>query len=103
MGIRLIKWDVYEISSESTPLVGVMLRGRIRKLCLENNQNVLVENTGDVERRVRFAVPSGEDISLIEEYLKNIIPDVRINVIMENVANPILSKLKLNVEDRYSL
>lgn len=80
-----------------------MLRGRIRKLCLENKRNVLVENTEDIEKRVRFAVPSGEDISVILEYLIKIIPDIEIKKVEKNVPNPVLSKLKLNIESRYKL
>ena len=41
---ELLKWDIYEIKTKSTPTTGVMLRGRIRKFCLENKRNVLVLN-----------------------------------------------------------
>ena len=52
---NLLKWQLYEISSDSSSLNGVMLRGRIRKFGLENNINVLAENTEDAENGVRFA------------------------------------------------
>jgi len=100
--LSIIKWDIYEISSKA-PITGIMLRGRIRKLCLENKRNVLVENTEDVEKRVRFAVPTGESISTISEYLVKIIPDVKVEKIKKSVPNPVLSKLKLNLEERYEL
>lgn len=100
---ELIKWDIYEIRTESTPINGVMLRGRIRKLCLESERNVLVENTEDIEGSVRFAVPSGEDPAEITSYLNNIIPDVTIEEVLKDTPNPVLSKLKVNQEDRYTL
>ena len=100
--LPIIKWDIYEISSK-TLITGIMLRGRIRKLCLENKRNVLVENTEDVEKRVRFAVPTGENISLISEYLTKIILDIEVKKVEKSVPNPVLSKLKLNIESRYEL
>ncbi len=68
--MKIIKWDIYEITTESTPITGKMLRGRIRKFCLENNRNVLAENSKDVEDAVRFAIPEGEDSAMIINYLK---------------------------------
>lgn len=99
----LILWNVYEIKTESTPINGVMLRGRIRKLALENNQNILTENTSDIDSSVRFAVISDESADFIIKYLKSIIDDVSIKLILENIKNPVLSKLKVNKEDRYTL
>jgi len=100
---QLIEWDIYEIKTETTPINGVMLRGRIRKLCLNKERNVLVENTEDINESVRFAVPSGEDAAEILEYLHSIIPDVTIDKVLNNIPNPVLSKLKVNLEDRYTL
>tara|TARA_Y100000310_G_C20494056_1_gene720658 strand:- start:425 stop:736 length:312 start_codon:yes stop_codon:yes gene_type:complete len=100
---ELILWDIYEIKTESSPITGVMFRGRIRKFCLENNRNVLVENTQDIEKSVRFAIPSGEDPSKINEYLKTIISDVKVELVKESVPNPVISKLKVNIESRYTL
>ena len=101
--MEIIKWDIYEIKTKSTATNGVMLRGRIRKFCLESNRNVLAENTSDIENTVRFAIPSGEDSSAITEYLNQILPDVSVDLVKENVPNPVLSKLKVNIEDRYTL
>lgn len=42
---KLLSWDIYEIHTEETPINGVMLRGRIRKLWLEKWINILAENT----------------------------------------------------------
>lgn len=53
---QLLKWNIYEISTDKTSITGAMFRGRIRKLGLENNFNVLVENAEDIENRVRFAI-----------------------------------------------
>jgi len=103
MSEKLIKWDIYEIRTETTLINGVMLRGRIRKLCLENGVNVLVENTEDIENSVRFAVPIREDSTKIEEYVLSVAPDANIKQVMEAVVNPVLSKLKVNQEDRYIL
>lgn len=100
--LPIITWDIYQISSEA-PLTAVMLRGRIRKLCLEHERNVLVENTQDVEKGVRFAVPTGENISLISEYLMKIIPYIKIEMSKKGVPNPVLSKLQINLEERYTL
>ena len=101
--MEIIKWDIYEVKTERTLINGIMLRGRIRKFCLENNRNVLAENTQDIENSVRFAIPSGEDVSAIKEYLNKIIPDVSVELVRENIPNPVLSKLKVNIEDRYAL
>ncbi len=101
--MQLIKWDIYEIRTENTPINGVMLRGRIRKLCLESNRNILAENTQDIERSVRFAIPAGENASAIIDYLHKIISDASIELVKKNIPNPVLSKLKVNIEDRYTL
>lgn len=52
----LLSWSVYQITTETTEIHGVMLRGRIRKLGLEQGFNVLCENATDKEKCVRFAV-----------------------------------------------
>ncbi len=99
----LIIWDIYEIQAKETPINGIMLRGRIRKFYLEKNQNVLAENTQDIEASVRFAVQSGEDVSEIIDYLHRILPDATIELVLSDVVNPVLSKLKINIESRYTL
>jgi hypothetical protein len=101
--INLMTWDIYDITTEQAEIHGVMLRGRIRKLGLKNGFNVLCENASDAENCVRFAVPSGENATVVIDYLKSIIPDVRVEPALAGVANPVLSKLKVNKEDRYIL
>ncbi len=59
-------WDIYEITTENTPIHGVMFRGRIRKYAIENEIELLTENANDIE-------------------------------------NAVLSKLKVNKEERYSI
>ncbi len=103
MADRLLLWDVYEISSEKSSLNGVMLRGRIRKLGIVHGFNVLVENTEDVPNRVRFAVLNSQDKELVVTYLISIVDDVRVSVVVEKCVNPVLSKVKVNVESRYEL
>jgi hypothetical protein len=98
-----IAWDIYEITTEKTEIHGVMLRGRIRKLGLENGFNVLCENATDTEKCVRFAVTVPGDAEKVIDYLKSIIPDVRVSLVLQRVVNPVLSKLKVNQQDRYTL
>jgi hypothetical protein len=80
-----------------------MLRGRVRKLGLEKGFNVLCENASDEENCVRFAVLSPDDATAVADYLKRIIPDANITVVVTAAANPVLSKLKVNKEERYTL
>jgi len=94
---------VYEISSEKSSLNGVMLRGRIRKLGLEKEFNVLVENTEDTENGVRFAVLHEDDAETVIQYLKSIVDDVVVHKVLEDCPNPVISKLKVNNEARYSV
>lgn len=100
---KLLLWDVYEISSRTSSLNGVMLRGRIRKLAIEKEFNVLVENAEDTQNSVRFAVLDGRSKDRVEDYLEDIITDVKIRLVQEKCPNPVLSKLKVNVESRYEL
>ena len=99
----LLLWNVYEISSEGSSLNGVMLRGRIRKLGIEKGFNVLAENTEDTINGVRFAVLNEQDKETVDAYLKKLIDDVKIVIVIEKCPNPVLSKLKVNIESRYSL
>jgi len=99
----IISWDIYEIKAKSSPITEAMLRGRIRKFCLDNNRNILVENAEDSENTVRFAVPFGEDIASIKKYLESIFFDLSIKKIKMKIKNPVLSKIKVNLEDRYTL
>lgn len=99
----LISWDIFEITTTTTPIHETMLRGRLRKLSLEQDFPFLVENATDKENCVRFAVSKQEDAEKIVLYLKSKIADVSISEIAQGVANPILSKMKVNIESRYTL
>jgi len=101
--LELLDWYVYEITTHNAEIHGVMLRGRVRKLGLEQGFNVLCENATDKEKCVRFAVLNNKDAESITDYLKSIIPDVSVEVVAESVHNPVLSKLKVNKEERYTL
>ncbi len=100
---QLLEWNIYEINSEQSPLNGVMLRGRIRKLGLKNNFNVIAENTEDSENGVRFAVLNDEAAGQVTDYIKSVVKDARVELVLESVTNPVISKLKVNVESRYTL
>ena len=100
---EVIYWDIYEISSLFSQLEGVMLRGRIRKFALLNNINLLVENASDGKGNVRFAVMEGTDVSTIIKKIKEIISDSEVKLVSRKVPNPVLSKLKVNLEERYNL
>jgi len=89
---ELIVWDIYEISTLSSSIKGVMLRGRIRKFGLLNNKNILTENASDDENKVRFAVIKDTDVSFIITKVKEMIPDSQVKLIKKDIINPVLSK-----------
>jgi hypothetical protein len=99
---KILLWDIYEVTAK-TALNGVMLRGRIRKLGIENGFNVLAENTEDMENGVRFAVLEKESATKVIDYLNEVITDASVSLVLESVQNPNLSKLKVNSTDRYTL
>lgn|SRR3989338_5461969 len=99
----MIAWDIYEISSDAHPLTSVKMRGRLRKFSLSKHMHMLVENTEEIEGRVRFAVETKQDIREIKKFLEKLIPDVKIEKKLENIKNPVLSKLKINEEERYEI
>ena len=99
----LIAWHVYQISSDSSSLNGVGLRGTIRKLALERGFNVISENTEDAENGVRFAVIDDAHAEIIRSYVLSIIADAQIEKVLDGVHNPVVSKIKVNDESRYTL
>ena len=100
---KILKWDIYEISSEEESLHKVKFRGRIRKFSLLNNINLLVENVSkkDGENKVRFAVLNKEDAEKIKKFVFEIFPKLEIKLVLENVENPVLSRLQINNSERY--
>ncbi|PIR57621.1 MAG: hypothetical protein COU71_02955 [Parcubacteria group bacterium CG10_big_fil_rev_8_21_14_0_10_38_31] len=101
--MEMISWNIFEITTTSTPIHGVMLRGRLRKLSIDQKFLLLTENATDKENCVRFAVSSMEDAQKVIVYLQSLIEDVHITEIAKNVPNPVLSKMKVNDESRYTL
>jgi hypothetical protein len=99
----LLRWDIYDVKSATDALIGVSMRGRIRKFAVESTLNLLVDNAGDTENCVRFAMLVGEDTVAVRGFIKQIVPDVTIELSLPNVANPVLSKLSVNNEAKYSL
>lgn len=99
----LLNFNIYQINSTES-LVGIKLRGRIRKFALENNFNLLTDNAQDEENTVRFALllEDNDKLEIISEYIKSITQNCEIKLVMQNVRNPILSKLKTNLENRYN-
>tara|TARA_Y100000034_G_scaffold122182_1_gene167336 strand:- start:393 stop:677 length:285 start_codon:yes stop_codon:yes gene_type:complete len=94
---------MYEISYGQSTLIGVKFRGRIRKYALSQGRMVLAENAVDVEGKVRIGVPHGEKIEWLKPFILSIMPGSSFTKVLENVKNPILSKIKCNFEERYTI
>ena len=99
----MINWDLYELSSENHSLHGVMCRGRIRKYALQNDMDLLTENANDVDGVVRVAVLAGTDVSQLEKFLREMFDDAKLSLVRNDLKNPVLSKLKVNLESRYEI
>lgn len=99
----MITWNIYQVTTEKSLIKGVMFRGRVRKFALGKEIDVLVENATDVENCVRFAIPASEltNTNAVSGFIHSIIPDASIDLVLESVGNPVLSKLKVNKEERY--
>ena len=97
----LLHWDIYEITAPNTALHGIKLRGRIRKLAIEAGINCLVENATDQENVVRFAIEAKNNPDDLYAIIKGLLPDASINCVLQNIPNPVLSKLKVNMLERY--
>ncbi|MFM7088699.1 MAG: hypothetical protein ACKOW9_04165, partial [Candidatus Paceibacterota bacterium] len=91
------------VTTKESPIQGVMLRGRIRKYSLENNLTLLTENASDTGNTVRFAVLNKEETKQVINFIKSIIKDAEVSLIRENLPNPVLSKMKVNNEERYAI
>ncbi|MCR4311826.1 MAG: hypothetical protein NUV56_00940, partial [Candidatus Uhrbacteria bacterium] len=59
------------------------------------------ENASDEENCVRFAVLAGEDVMHLVEFIQTKIATGKVAVVLQSVANPVLSKLKVNDDSRY--
>ena len=100
---EVLKWDIWEVSSSEESIHGVMFRGRIRKFTLQENITCLVENATDKENIVRFALLKGEKSDIVINFIKKLLQNVEVRGVAVSVANPVLSKLKVNTEDRYTI
>jgi len=101
--MKILTWDVYEVTTEESSIKGVMLRGRIRKFSLENNINLLTENASDLENTVRFAILHSENPAELISFIKGMVSDSEVSMMIENLPNPVLSKMKVNKEERYTI
>ena len=99
----MLNWNLYEITSGNESIHGVMLRGRIRKFALQNDLVCLAENATDKENVVRFSLLEREDPATIKMFIKSIFPEADIKNIDGVFQNPVLSKLKVNDESRYTI
>jgi len=102
----MILRNIYEISTLATPIHGVKFRWTIRKLCIQHDITVLLENASDKENVVRFALIStsstlDQDIEIILSYIYQKIHDAHIHNVLSMVQNPVLSKLDINNSNRY--
>lgn len=103
MNKELIIWDIYEVRPSSTPVTWVSFRWRLRKFAVEKNINLLVENTEDIVWSTRFALISWESSEEIKSYIFKKYLGTQIELVMKDTPNPILSKLRTNIESRYEL
>lgn len=99
----LLLRNVYNVKSTQEPITWVKFRWRVRKYWILVEQNVLVENSENGEEEVRFAIQSGEDPQKIVDFIRSMIPNVEIELVLENIPNPVLSKFKVNDESRYDI
>ncbi len=102
--MKLLDWSVFEITSKND-LQGVMFRGRLRKFALEKEINLLAENDEQNKNCVRFAVliSQSEKIPIIKNFIQDKInADATIKFIGD-FYNPVLSKMKVNDESRYTI
>lgn len=101
----LLKRNIYEIQSESINIIWVKCRWTIRKFCVEKNINCLLDNAEDKDNCVRFALLITEDIQNIKNltsYILHLFDNkVNIELVLHEVENPIIWKLKNNILDRY--
>lgn len=98
----ILAWDIYEIRATGEALHNVMPRGRIRKFAIENKFNCLVENSSDEENVVRFALLAGSSTDELINFIIQILPTGSVEKVMNNIENPVLSKLKVNDLTRYN-
>ena len=101
----MLYWDIYQVNSETQNLIGVKFRGTLRKYSIEKDIVLLAENAQDEENTVRFALVENtyeqELLENITTFIKTIVSDAEVKQVLNNIPNPILSKLKNNDISRY--
>ncbi len=97
----LLSWDIYEITNDRDSLIGIKLRGSLRKYAIEQGINLLAENAEDITNVVRFAVLSKDDGDRVILFVRDKLPTATVTACMHSVQNPVLSKLKVNDQTRY--
>ncbi|MSR73050.1 hypothetical protein EXS61_00360 [Candidatus Parcubacteria bacterium] len=101
----MINWDIYQVNSATKNLIGVKFRGSVRKFAIENDIVLLAENAQDEENTVRFALIENtheqELLEKITNFIRTMISDGEVKQVLNNIPNPILSKLKNNDISRY--
>lgn len=100
---ELLLWDIYEITTEKSAITGKMVRGRLRKFSIQEGINLLTENAEKEANTVRFALLQNEDPSKVIEFLTWMISDSKVEKVESSIPNPVLSKLKVNILDRYTI
>ncbi|MFT4532570.1 MAG: hypothetical protein ACI9T8_000596 [Candidatus Saccharimonadales bacterium] len=97
----MLKWNIYEITSANYVLHGVKFRGRIRVYGIDNNIDLLTENATDKDNCVRFAITDNTYLDGIKEMVNATVKGADVVEAMSDVVNPVLSRLKVNLHERY--
>ena len=98
-----LTWNIHEISCNCDSLHGVKFRGRIRKYTIEHGIPCLIENASDKENVVRFALLEDTHLEEVAAFIKMQMPEAKVSPSLQNVKNPVLSKLKVNDASRYEI
>lgn len=101
--ITQLHWDIYEVTTQNTLIHGIKLRGKLRKYSISKKRALLTENATDKANTVRFAIPHGEKSLEFVKFIHSLLDDATIILVMQNVLNPVLSKLKVNDSSRYEI
>lgn len=100
--MQLLHRDIYQITSKNHPIQWVKVRGRVRAFANQIAQNLLIENDEADKNIVRFAILTTDDAAPVQDYIRSIIPDAEITKLDTAIPNPVLSKIKINDDSRYT-
>jgi len=62
-----------------------------------------MENASDKENVVRFALLENTHLEQVTAFIKTQMPEAQVSPSLQNVKNPVLSKLKVNDTSRYEI